>query len=340
MTSRAVRLSDVAEAAGTSTKTASRVINGDPRVSAETRARVQEEVERLGYRVDIMARTLRRGVDDAIGVVVPTIGDPFFASMLEEIERVALERDISILVASNSRDVDSERRVIEGLLARKVAGMVIAPFSADYGFLNTIRTPAVFLDRHPVGLETGVVLVDDFAEAQRAVRHLASFGHRRIALVVDSLDIETSQLRQAGYEAAMADLGLEIDESLELIGCTDAAQSERRTRELISAANAPTAIFSARSETSLGVVRALHLSNRTDIALVSFGDFVTADILKPAITVLDHNPRVLARIAMDRLLEQLDATSEFVTSDVVVPLHLIPRGSGELPVAQAQGAVA
>jgi LacI family transcriptional regulator len=340
MTTRAVRLSDVAEAAGTSTKTASRVINGDPRVASETRARVQAEVERLGYRVDVMARTLRRGVDDAIGVVVPTIGDPFFASMLEEIERVALERDISILVASNSRDMSAERQVIDGLLARKVAGMVIAPYSADYGFLRTIRTPAVFIDRHPQGLATGVVLVDDYAEAQRAVQHLASFGHRRIALVVDALDIETSHLRRQGYHAALRDLGLEVDESLELIGCIDAAQSERRTRELLNSPNPPTAIFSARSETSLGVVRALHFSNRTDIALISFGDFVTADILKPAITVLDHNPRVLARIAMDRLIERLDGTNEDVASDIVVPLHLIPRGSGELPVTQTRGAVA
>lgn len=332
ITSHAVRLSDVAEAAGTSTKTASRVINGDPRVSSATRARVEAEVERLGYRVDVMARTLRRGVDDAIGVVVPTIGDPFFASMLEEIERIALERDISILIASNSRDAGIERKVIEGLLSRKVAGMVIAPNAADYTFLRTIRTPTVFLDRHPLGVETGVVLVDDFAEAQRAVSHLASFGHRRIALVVDELDIETSRLRRAGYHASIQELGLEVDETLELIGCIDAAQSERRTRELMSSPNPPTAIFSARSETSLGVVRALHLTNRTEIALVSFGDFVTADILKPAITVLDHNPRVLARIAMDRLLERLDGNAENEDQDVIVPLHLIPRGSGELPV--------
>lgn len=339
-TARAVRLRDVAEAAGTSTKTASRVINGDPRVSAETRARVQREVDRLGYRVDLMARTLRRGVDNTIGVVVPTIGDPFFASMLEEIERVALEREISVLVASNSREPEAERRVIEGLLARKVAGIVVAPYSADYGTLANAATPVVFVDRHPQGTQAGVVRVDDFAEAQRAVQHLASFGHRRIALVVDDLEIETSRLRREGYLAALDELGIPVDPALELLGCIDAAQSERGTRELLAGPNAPTAIFSARSETTIGVVRALHLTGRTDVALISFGDFVNADILSPAISVLDHNPRVIARMAIDRLVSRLDGDMIDADEDVIVPLHLIARGSGELPLPAGTEAVA
>ncbi len=91
----------------------------------------------------------------------------------------------------------------------------------------------------------------------------------------------------------------------------------------------PTAIFSARSETSLGVVRALHLRQRTDIAFVSFGDFATADLLSPAMTVIDHDPRMLARRAMDLLRERLDGTPPS-PDDVIVPVELIARGSGEL----------
>lgn len=330
MTRRTVRLSDVALAAGTSTKTASRVINGDPRVAVETRKRVQDEVDRLGYRVDVMARSLRKGVDDTVGIIVPTIGDPFFAMMIEEIERIALERSMTILIASNSRNPSTERRVVDGMLARRVGGMIIAPFSTDYGFLANLSTPVIFLDRHAQGIDAGVVLVDDFAEAQKVVRHLAQFGHSRIALVVDDLDIETSRRRHEGYQAALRDLGLPVDESLELVGCTDAATAEMRTRELLSLPDPPTAIFSARSETSLGVVRALHLGRRTDIALVSFGDFVTADILDPAITVLDHNPRILARVAMERLMNLMSDEGDQLPRDAVIGLNLITRGSGEL----------
>jgi LacI family transcriptional regulator len=99
-----VRLRDVAQAAGTSTKTASRVINGFDGVAPETRRRVQEAVESLGYQVDLMARSLRRGVDDTVGIVVPTIGDPFFAKAIEEVEQMVLPLGINLLVASNSRD--------------------------------------------------------------------------------------------------------------------------------------------------------------------------------------------------------------------------------------------
>ena len=102
MNRKVVRLRDVALAAGTSTKTASRVVNGDARVSADTRRRVEEAVETLGYQVDVTARSLRRGVDDTIGIVVPTIGDPFFAKAIEEIEKRSLEMGIKLLVASNS----------------------------------------------------------------------------------------------------------------------------------------------------------------------------------------------------------------------------------------------
>jgi len=337
MTQRTVRLSDVAAAAGTSTKTVSRVINGDPRVATETRKRIQEHVDLLGYRVDVMARSLRRGVDETVGVIVPTIGDPFFAAMIEEIERIALEEELKVFIASNSRNTGTERAVVEGMLARRVAGLIVAPFMTDYGFLTNIKTPVTFLDRHPLGLEADVVLVDDFAEAQKAVHHLASHGHTRIALVVDNLEIETSRLRRNGYLAAHRELDLEIDQSLQFFDCADAEAAEQEIRQMLLREDIPTAIFSTRSETSLGVVRALHLGGRTDIAMVSFGDFVAADILKPSITVLDHDPRVLARLAMERLVELMRNGGPREPREIVVPLHLIPRGSGEISPPLLEG---
>jgi LacI family transcriptional regulator len=334
MSPNPVRLRDVAQAAGTSTKTASRVINGFDGVAPETRRRVQEAVEALGYQVDLMARSLRKGVDDTLGIVVPTIGDPFFAQAIEEVEQMVLPLGINLLVASNSRDPLLERKVVDGLLARRVAGLIVAPYSADYGFLTTVSTPVVFLDRHPEGIETGVVLVEDQETSRQVVNHLASFGHRRIALLVDDLSIKTSSLRQAGYYQAMSELGLEVDPDLVVTGCVEAVHAEQRTHEMLDLADPPTAIFSSRSAISLGVVRALHMRSRTDIAFVSFGDFGTADVLMPAITVVDHDPRKLAHAAVDRLRARMDGLPDD-HADVIVPLHLIPRGSGEIPFSSA-----
>jgi LacI family transcriptional regulator len=325
-----VRLKDVAEAAGTSTKTASRVINGEDRVAASTRARVETAVQELGYQVDLLARSLRRGVDDTVGVVVPTIGDPFFASALEQVERFSTERSINVLVASNSNEPSVEREIVEGLLARRVGGLLITPNFADYSFLANSNTPYVFMDRHPFGLATGAVRVDDQGQSEIIVNHLAAQGHQRIALVSDDVTIRTSNLRRKGYLAAMAALELPIDQDLQALGCSDYVMAEEATHRLLDLPNPPTAIFSSRSETSIGVVRALHVRNRTDIALVSFGDFSLADILSPGITVVDHNPAALARISMDLLTERMQGKEDDGV-DHLVPMRLIPRGSGEMP---------
>lgn len=339
---RPVRLSDVAAAAKTSTKTASRVINGDPRVSADTRARVERAVVELGYRVDVLARSLRRGVDDAVGVLVPSIGDPFFASALHEIEQLGRARGIQVIIASTPQDPVQERRAVETLLARRVAGLIITPFSTDYRFLAQTTTPVVFLDRVPVGVPAETVMVDDRAGAQMVVRHLASFGHRRIALIGDAREVPTSKARREGYLQALQELGLAFDPLLDRSGCNDAARAYEQTQALLELSNPPTAIFSGRAETSLGLARALHRHGRTDIAMASFDDFALAEILEPAITVTDHDPQTLARFAMERLLARLDG-APFQPGEHLLPLQVIARGSGELrplqvvPAASALG---
>ena len=340
--SRPVRLSDVAAAAKTSTKTASRVINGDPHVSADTRARVERAVVELGYRVDLLARSLRRGVDDAVGVLVPSIGDPFFASALHEIEQLGQARGIQVIIASTPRDPVQERRAVETLLARRVAGLVITPFFTDYRFLAHTDTPVVFFDRPPVGIAAETVMVDDRAGAQLVVRHLAAFGHRRIALIGDEPAVPTSKGRREGYLQALHALGLPFDPILDRSDCVDATRADEQTTDLLALPNPPTAIFSGRAETSLGVARALHRHERTDIAMASFDDFALAEILDPAITVTDHDPRSLARVAMERLLARLDGAA-FTPGEHLLPLQIIARGSGErrplpsLPDTEALG---
>lgn len=340
---RGVRLSDVAARANTSTKTASRVLNGDPRVSEETRGRVMAAIEELGYQVDVLARSLRTGVDETIAVVVPTIGDPFFASMIEEIERATFSLGIKLLVATNSRDPQEEEGVIHGLLARRVAGIIVTPYSADYSFLNTIATPIVFLDRRPAGRGAGAVRVDDEAWAYRAVKHLQTFGHRRIAIVADQVAIETSKLRVRGYRRALAETEAPIDAHYEALGCVHASDARAATHQLLARPEPPTAIFSARSETTVGVVKALHESNRRDVAVLSFGDFPMAEILEPAITVVDHSPVGLARRALERLRRRMDGAPDSAQDDIL-EMTLVERGSGEIvcpdvriPVVSAPG---
>jgi LacI family transcriptional regulator len=329
MLRKPVRLSDVALAAATSAKTASRVINGDPRVSAETRQRVEEAVARLGYRVDLLARSLRRGVDDTIGVIVESIADPFFAAVISEIEIAALRRGLNVIVTSNRRLPNREAAIVDGLQQRRVAGLIITPHTSDLSYLASTETPVVFVDRHPRNFPADVVTFDDRGGARTAVRHLLRYGHQRVAFVSDDLEIETSRNRHAGYVDALQEAGIPVAAELVATGCPDASSARARTCEFLDLDEPPTAIFSARSETSLGVVKVLHDRKRTDIAMVSFGDFALADVLSPAITVLEQSPELLGRLAAERLFARLDGDDSDPVN-TVIPLRLVPRGSGEM----------
>lgn len=326
---RRVGLRDVAARAQTSTKTASRVINGDQRVSADTRARVEQAVGELGYRPDPLARSLRRGTDETVGVVVDEVGDPFFASVIGEIERMALDRGVTVIIASTRRLPDRERIVLDGLLQRRVAGLIIASICDDHSSLRNASCPVVFIDRPPVGLAADSVLVDDRAGAVRAVEHLLAHGHRRIAYVGDRVAIDTARLREEGYRAALIAAGVPVRE--EYVQRMDPTEADGRpvVEGLLSLEEPPTAVFSANTRCSLRLLPTLHRTGRTDVAFLSFGDFPTAQALTPPVTVVDHSPELIGRLAAERLFRRMHS-DEMVPETIVASLDLIARGSGEV----------
>jgi LacI family transcriptional regulator len=329
VSARKVRLTDVAAAAGTSAKTASRVLNGDPRVAVETRARVQRAIAELQYQPDPLARSLRKGTDETIGVVIDSIADPFFASVTSEIEKVAFANGLTVTVASTGRSADRERLLLDGLVRRKVAGVILAPASLNHAYLGGASCAVVFIDRGPVELDVDAVLVDDYHGARTAVGHLIAHGHRRIAYVGDLLNMETADQRLAGYRAEHEAAGIPVDETLIAADCSEIADATERAGQLLGRAEPPTAFFTANTRSSMGVAPALHALSRTDVALVGFGDFFMAGSLQPAVTVIDHSPEVIGQLAAERLFHRLAGSTE-PSRRIEAPLRLIVRGSGEL----------
>lgn len=327
---RKVTLSDVAAHASTSVKTASRVINGDEKVTPEVKVRVEQAVIALGYQVDLLARSLRKGVDDVLAVVVPTIGDKFFATAIEEIEAVALDRDTQIIIASNHQDPIKEKQVIRQLEQRSVSGMIIVPNSADYSFMKLSPTPTVFLDRGPDRFDADVVQVDDVFGAQLATEHLIASGHKNIAVVSDTFKVKTSCLRVDGYKAALRKHKITVEEKYVFMGAVSMDDGSRIAAELLRNSPEVTAIFSSRSTITMGILRVLHERNRHDIALISFGDFEMAQVVEPKISVIDHSPRELGRLAALRVFAKIDG-EKFEPETLMGHLSIIRRGSGEIP---------
>jgi LacI family transcriptional regulator len=334
------RLLDVANAAGVSLRTASRVLNEDPRVASLTRQRVREAMLDLRFSPDAMARSLRAGTDTAIGFVVESISDPFFAEVIDAVELEMSRHGRSVLVASTRRAPDWECDVIERMIQRRVAGLLLSPTGADHSWLDPGRVPVVLVDRPAPGLTADLVGIDDHRAAFDATAHLVAHGHQRIAYLGDTPAIPTSAARLRGYRDALAQHHVEVDERLINCDCTTSGAAARAVSTLIggnpnpgtpktAGTRPPTAILSATTRASLGVVPALHAARRTDVALVAFGDFPMADALRPAVTVVDHPGHEVGRVAAARLLARL-ASPGLPAECIQVPARIIQRGSGEL----------
>ena len=327
---------DVARVAGVSAKTVSRVFNEDPHVAAETRERVRWAMQKLNYVPNLLARSFRAGSDAAVGLAIPDIADPFFAAMTSSIEVDLVGRGMAVVITSLGPGAERERSALEALLRRQISGLIVACVSADQSYLAPWqeRTPMVFVDRTPKGLSGVYVIEDDLGGAGQAVTHLARHGHRRVAFLGVSTPVTTTRRRLKGYRSAVAETGLQ--DSPDLI-CMPAESPDEAAAELVkrlAAPNPPTAVFSSNIPCTMALVLALQRSARTDVAVVGFGDFPMAAALAPAVTVIDQDPAGLGRIAVDRLLQRIGDPHAQVRRRTVLPVRLIPRGSGELPPGQ------
>jgi LacI family transcriptional regulator len=329
---------DVARVAGVSAKTVSRVFNDDPHVTEETRERVRWAMQKLNYVPNLLARSFRAGADAAVGLAVPDIADPFFAAMTGSIEVDLVGRGMAVVITSlfhggrGGRAAESERSALEALLRRQISGLIVACVSADQAYLAPWqeRTPMVFVDRAPKGLSGVYVIEDDLGGAREAVTHLVSHGHRRVAFLGLSTPVTTTRRRLTGYRSALAENGL--DNSPDLI-CMPAESADEAAAELVkrlAAPNAPTAVFSSNIPCTMALVQALQRAERSDVALVGFGDFPMAAALTPAVTVVDQDPARLGHIAVERLLQRIEDPHTEPRRRTVLPVRLIPRGSGEL----------
>jgi LacI family transcriptional regulator len=324
---------DVARVAGVSAKTVSRVFNEDPHVTEATRERVRWAMQKLNYVPNLLARSFRAGADAAVGLAVPDIADPFFAEMTSSIEVDLVGRGKAVVVTSLGRGVEHERSGLEALLRRQISGLIVACVSADQSYLAPWqeRTPMVFVDRAPKGLSGIYVIEDDLAGARQAVTHLASYGHRRVAFLGVSTPVSTTGRRLKGYRSAVAENGLHDSPHLICIPAESADEAAAELVKRLEGPDAPTAVFCSNIPCTMALILALQRAGRTDVALVGFGDFPMAAALNPAVTVVDQNPAGLGRIAVERLIQRIENPHARLRRRTVLPVHLIPRGSGELP---------
>jgi DNA-binding LacI/PurR family transcriptional regulator len=301
----------VAERAGVSTATVSRVLAGGEGVSGELGERVREAMRSLAYRPNRVARNLRVRTTRTIGVVIPNIENPFFTSVVRGIESVLQAADHTLLLGNADENPGQEQRYLETLRDEGVAGVIFVPVAEDadaYRRHLDAGIPFVALDRSPDALGVDVVTVANASGARAAVRHLLGLGHTRVGLIGGPPHYSTASEREAGYGEALAAANLPRSPRLVRYGDFRETGGYSGMKSLLEEAEPPSAVLVANNLMVLGALRAIYergLRIPDDVAVVGFDEMPWAMSLQPPLTTVAQPTYELGATAARMLLARL-----------------------------------
>lgn len=328
-------LSEVARRAGVGTTTVSRVINGGHRVSPETLMRVRRAIEALGYVPNQAARILKGYRTRTVGLVIPSIADPFFSECAEAIQAVARANDSLLIVTTTNNDPRAEVDNINVLVRHQVDGLIVAPANSTSQMLrevlDTIRVPVVAIDRPVTHARIPSVVADNFRGAVSAVEHLIGHGYQRILCLTGESTLFTIRERIRAYCLTMEKAGMEVllDTSVK-----DYKSAEYAIESLLSGVNRPDAIFTLKNSTTIYAFEALQKLNVAipgSVALLGYDDFELASTVRPSISVVEQPIEEIARLAGEALFDQLlnggGKPRNGAASQIKLETRLVPRAS-------------
>ncbi len=329
-----VTINDVAELAGVSPMTVSRVINGSQRVRADTRQRVEQAISQLGYVPNALARGLSSQRAGTLALIVPDVANPFFTLIVRGAESVARRAGYRMILCNTDSDLDREHEYVQEMLAHRVEGLLIAPASdRSLRHLRAVerqQVPYVLIDRTIEGLECDLVQGDNVGGARRLVEHLAGLGHRRIALLGGEAEISTTRDRLRGFRQGLADAGIAAEPALEIFSKYEISGGVTAARQMLELPNLPSAVIAVNNMVAVGVIKALHergLDVPGDMALACFDDIEYASLMNPFLTVMSQPAESFGTLATQLLLERLDGRASDQRRQVVLAPELIVRVS-------------
>lgn len=330
----AVTLRDVAQRAGVSAMTVSRVVNGNSGVDAETQRRVEEAILALDYIPNRLARSLVSQQTKTIGLIVPDVVNPFFAPVVRGAESTARKAGYRVLLCNSEGDLRLEREYIDDLVAHRAEGLLLAPAS-DHSRLALLPLlkggfPLVLLDRSLPDVDCDLVVSDNISGARRLTEHLISVGHRRIAHFTESHDVSTGRDRLEGYRQALEAAGIPVSEDLIFRTTTDRIGGYRAAQLMLGLESLPTAIFTVNNMTALGAMQALRergLSVPEEIGLVCFDDVEHLAVLSPFLTVVDQPGETFGSLGAQLLFERISGKAGKRSRRIILQADLIVRQS-------------
>ena len=339
-TGRWPTLIDVAREAGVSRATASRVLTGSPRVSPVARERVLESAERLNYRVNIAARSLRTDRTGLVGLLIPGFRNDLYGPIADELAARLRGHDLSLVLGSSDWSAAGDLRILESFTARGLEAMILAPSidrsSALAAAITHLRTPVVLFDRELQGIHRDSVLIDGRSAIIESLGRLAALGHQRIAVTTYGPDLRPGREARGAFMDATAELALDDDPSLLLrmtglhpgegIDIADAIVTSRATAAVIGGPTALLATCLRRLRERLG-----RDAFPDRLSLIAIGDQLLGDLCDPPLAMVTRPVERIATALADLLVARiLDPTDPVRTE--LIQLSLNPGASiGPLP---------
>lgn len=328
-----VTIYDVAREAGVSMATVSRVVNNNPNVKPQTRKKVFEAIERLGYRPNAVARGLASKKTTTVGVVIPDISNSIFAEVARGIEDIANMYHYNIILCNADKRKEKEIRVINTLLEKQVDGLLFMGGTVTEDHVQAFKTssvPIVLCGTTEANGLIPAVDIDHEAAAFDAVQLLLNNGHRRIGMISGTLqDPANGYARYQGYKRALEQAGIELKEDLVRIGNYRYESGYDVMNYFLDLPECPTAIFAATDEMAIGAIHAIQDAGKRvpdDISMASVDNIRMASMVRPQLSTVAQPMYDIGAVSM-RLLTKLMNKENVEQSKVTLPHELIKRKS-------------
>ncbi|MFP4016470.1 MAG: LacI family DNA-binding transcriptional regulator [Halanaerobiales bacterium] len=299
---------DVAEKAGVSIATVSRVLNKQVSVSPETRARVEKAISELNYQPNYLGRNLRRAETKIILVILQNISNPFYSKVVEGIEDVGHRYGYNIMICNTDSEAERERSYLDLLVNRLVDGVILMEPEIESDELTRIGNnyPVVQCCEYKEGADVPHISIDNIAAGYTAVNHLIKLGHKRIGMISGYNRLLSAMQREKGYKKALKEADIEYEEGLMKYGSYGFTGGFRATKELLQMDNPPTAIFAISDITAIGAIKAIKESDLRipeDIAVVGFDNTSIASMYDPQLTTISQPRYKLGKVSMEILMD-------------------------------------
>ncbi|MFB5193538.1 LacI family DNA-binding transcriptional regulator [Neobacillus sp. KR4-4] len=321
---------DVAKKAGVSIATVSGVINNNGKYSEKTKKKVLDVMKELKYYPSSVASSLSVKRTQSIGLIIPDISSPFYAEFARSVEDWADEKGYNIIICSTDYNEKKEKKYVSLLLRRRVDGIIITSGFNNVNLIKDLmeqKIPVVLVAYNIDSLQLNTVSVDDYRGGYQATAYLAEQGHKRIAIITETVQSSAERIR--GYQNALNDYHLVYDEKLKTESRATFEEGERQAEKLLDLEQPPTAIFAFNDILAIGAMRAVHKRGLTipdDISIIGFDNSVLATICSPTLTTMSQPLNDMGKETIESLLSEIEGTVTRKQRKLLLP-ELVERKS-------------